>query len=170
VGQRLRGDARPVVLDLHADRAVGPVRPHGEDPGAVHGVDRVVDEVRPHLVELAGVGLDARQALVVLPDDADPALELVVEDDQCVVQALAHVHVLHRRLVHVGVGLEGLDQLDDAVGADGDLREQAVDEELQGEPLHDRGQGGSLVEGRRHLGEPVGAQAESHERRGQVAR
>ena len=46
-------------------------------PLAVHGVDRVVDQVRPDLVELAGVGLDPRHVGAVVADDGDAVAELV---------------------------------------------------------------------------------------------
>ena len=47
---------RPNSTTTHV--AVGPRSTSRSVPLTVHGVDRVVDEVRPHLVELAGVRLD----------------------------------------------------------------------------------------------------------------
>ncbi len=35
-------------------------RAHGQRTGAVHGGDRVVDQVRPDLIELGGIGGDLR--------------------------------------------------------------------------------------------------------------
>ena len=58
-----RGDAEPGVGDREADRAVA-VRDRERDRPALGRVlDRVVDEVDEHLVELAGVGDDARDPL-----------------------------------------------------------------------------------------------------------
>ena len=44
---------------------------HGERARAVHRRDRVVDQVRPHLVQLGGVGRDRRQRPVVVLDHRD---------------------------------------------------------------------------------------------------
>src|SRR5690606_31260508 len=55
-------DARPGVADLdeHA-LVVDAAGAHGEGAAAAHGVDRVVDDVGPDLVELGRVGRDLRQ-------------------------------------------------------------------------------------------------------------
>ena len=58
----VRGNARPVVDDPHDDLALDSGGLDA-DVSAGRGVDGVVEEVRPHLVELAAVALDCRQML-----------------------------------------------------------------------------------------------------------
>src|SRR5512145_2480166 len=66
VGGDLLGHTVAGIPDLDDDGAVIGVRPDRERPLALHGVDRVVDEVGPHLVELAGRGLDKGYVVGVL--------------------------------------------------------------------------------------------------------
>ena len=94
---------------------------------AVHGVRRVVDQVGPHLVELRPVGLDLRQVRRVVPRHVDPGAQLGTQDDQRVVQALAHVDALHRRLVEVGVALHRAHDLADPLAGHGHLAQQRFD-------------------------------------------
>ncbi|HQR28632.1 MAG TPA: AMP-binding protein, partial [Nocardioides sp.] len=61
--------------------AVGAGR-HGEHAPAGHRVDRVVDEVGPHLVQLTGHRLDARQRGRVVLLDPDAGAQLVRHDRQ----------------------------------------------------------------------------------------
>ena len=60
-------------------------------PGAVHRVDGVVDQVGPHLVELAGVRLDRRHVGAVVAHHRDAVAELVAEHHQRALEALGHV-------------------------------------------------------------------------------
>jgi hypothetical protein len=48
-------DPGPVALDLDDDHGVVAVGPHDDRPVAVDGVDGIVDEVAPDLVQLARV-------------------------------------------------------------------------------------------------------------------
>ena len=95
-------------------------------PVAVHRVERVVDQVGPHLVELAGVGRDLRQRAVVLLDHRDAGGDLGAEHDQRRVEPGVQVGRLVRRPVHLRVLLGGVDQRRDAVGAVGDLAQQRL--------------------------------------------
>ena len=81
-------------------------------------------QVGPHLVELAGVGLDARQVGVVLADDLDPLLRLVVEHHQRALEPLDDVDRLEGRAVHLGVGPHRVDELGDPAGGLAQLAEQ----------------------------------------------
>ena len=98
-------DPGPVVHDLHLDVPPGRPRAQLDRALAAHGVDRVVDQVRPDLVELARVRLDARQIGREVAPMLTPALQLVPEDDQRVLQPLAHVDLLHGSAVEVRVAL-----------------------------------------------------------------
>src|SRR5208337_4522002 len=113
-GRHLRRHARAGVADLDDDVvAFGPGR-QPERARAGHGVDGVVDEVGPYLVQLAGVCLDPRDVCAVVTHDRDTVAELVPEHQQGALNAVGHVNVLHRRAVHLRVGLDGGDQLGNA--------------------------------------------------------
>ena len=74
--------ARPGIADLdHEHVGFGSGR-DAQGPGALHGVDRVVDQVRPDLVELARDRLDAGQVGFVVAHHDDVVAQLVREHDQ----------------------------------------------------------------------------------------
>ena len=111
----LRRDARAVVLDFDADE-VARARCPERHPFRCDR-KRVVDEVRPDLVELGRVRLDPRQRAVVLADDLDPALgDLVGEDRERALEAVVDVDLLTLRLVEIRVLPHRLDELRDALG------------------------------------------------------
>ena len=73
--------------------------------------DRVVEQVRPDLVELGAAHRQLRQRLVVVALDLDlRVLELVAEHDQRALEALVDVGADDVAAVHVGVGLDRLDE------------------------------------------------------------
>ena len=74
-GCRSAGMPRPVVADLHADALAlaGAVRSVMRPAGRPTRVDRVVDQVRPDLVQLGPRRLDGRQVGVEVADDLDAA-------------------------------------------------------------------------------------------------
>src|SRR5512142_2345889 len=57
----LRRHARPIVADLDHDIGVVRARADADLPGSAQGVDRVIQDVRPDLVELAPECLDLGQ-------------------------------------------------------------------------------------------------------------
>ena len=74
-------------------------------------VDRVVEQVGPHLVELRAAHGELRQRAVVVAHDLDRrVLELVAEHDERGLQALVEVDLDELAAVHVGVGLDGADE------------------------------------------------------------
>ena len=86
-------------------------------PVLAERADRVVEQVRPDLVELGAAHGQLRQRLVVVALDLDlRVLELVAEHDQRALQALVHVGDDDVAAVHVGVGLDRLDEVAHAVG------------------------------------------------------
>src|SRR5262249_39754414 len=76
----LRRNARAAVGDPYFHGVAEAAGAHFEHALAVHGLDRVVDDVRPDLVQLPAECLDAGQVGFDLEDDVDAVLELVAED------------------------------------------------------------------------------------------
>src|SRR5271156_2642666 len=89
----------------------------GEAQGShiVHAFKGIFDQGGPDLVELAAVGADGRQVRVEFEFHGD-VLEPGVEHDQRVFKGLREINVLNGRLVHVGVVLDGADEVEDADG------------------------------------------------------
>jgi hypothetical protein len=130
---------------------------------AAHGVDGVVDQVGPDLVELAGEGEDVRQRAVVVAHHLDAVVQLVAEHGERGVEAVVHVEGLQRGPVHLRVLLGRGQQVGDAGGCLADLVQQAVG--LQGP--HGVGEPVPHVRGRDGLGqalEPLIADAGGHQR------
>ena len=76
-------------LDQHAIAVAG--RADRQGPFAAHGVDGVVDDVGPHLVQLAAPGADLGEGAVVVTDDRHALLELVGQDHQRALEAVVDV-------------------------------------------------------------------------------
>ena len=60
----------------------------------VHGVNRIVNQVRPYLIELASLSQDTRQLGIVVPDDLDASAELVPEDHQGLLDPFMNIDLL----------------------------------------------------------------------------
>ena len=131
----LFGNAGTVVLDLDHHPGFGGFRPYDQPPVGDfgHGVDGVVDQVGPYLVQFAPERLDPRQIAFVFPVHVD-AFGLVFEQHQGVVEPHRHVDVLHGSLIEVGVRLERLDDRRHSAGSlfdlidEGELSLGGVDE------------------------------------------
>ena len=120
-------DAGAGVADLDQHLPVGVRRgPHGQRAGAAHRVHRVVDQVRPDLVQLGGEGRDPGQAAVVVLDHGDAVADLARQHHQRAVQQLVHVDHLVRGPVQLGVLLGRADQGGDPVGRVLDLVDQQL--------------------------------------------
>ena len=159
------GPSSQISTTTSASRANARIR---ISPLSVHGVDRVVQDVRPDLVELAPERLDLRQVRLVVADDGDPGLELRAQDHQRVVQPGADVHALHRGLVHERVLLDRLDDLGDAPGTGRDLVHERVDRAAGGDPGDDAAE--RVARERRLDALEVGAiPPATDERRGELA-
>ena len=137
--ERALGDlgrhARPGVGDLHDDAGVVGARAHGQHALPVHRVDGVVDEVGPHLVELADVRLDRRHARGVLAPHLDPVAELVRQHGDGAVETLGHVGGLQGATVHLRVDLDRRHELGDPSRRLPHLAEQTADGDGAGHPL-----------------------------------
>lgn len=67
----VRRNAGAIVADFH-DGAIQLVkRANPELAFAVHGVNGIINEIGPHLIELAAVGTDARELRIVIADHCD---------------------------------------------------------------------------------------------------
>src|SRR5215211_396582 len=123
----LWGYPRSVVDDVDRNDVVLGVGAQSKFSVAINGVDRVVDEVGPHLIELGSVGLYWRHIVGVIALDAYIRIELWTQEHQGVLQALDHIDALDRRLIQIRIRLDGLDDLRHGFGALSHLLEQAVD-------------------------------------------
>src|SRR6266511_1728897 len=99
---------------------------HRELAVPAHRVGRIVDEVRPDLVQLSGKSRDPRQAAVVVTDDLDVVAELVTEHRQRGIEPFVHVERLERGSVHLRVLLGRGEKPGDAPGGIRVLVEHAV--------------------------------------------
>src|SRR5215211_2023136 len=113
----LRGYPRSVVDDLDHNNAVRTVGAQDEFSVALYGVDRVIYEVGPHLIELGSVGLYRRHIVGVISLDAYIRIELWTQEHQGILQALDHIDALDRRLIQIRIRLDGLDDLRHGFGA-----------------------------------------------------
>ena len=113
-----------------------------------------VEQVRPHLVELGAAHGQPRQRPVVVAHDLDRGvLEPVAEHDQRRLEPLVEVDVDERAAIHVGVGLDGADEIGHAPRRLLQLRGEAARRERRGHPA-ERGVGRGPGE-RRDALEPV---------------
>ena len=83
----------------------------------MHRVDRIINNVGPDLVEFAPERIHQKRNPLVIALHHHALFQLVIQDGQGDFQALHDVHVLRRRLVHVGVFLDRVDQVRNARGA-----------------------------------------------------
>ena len=115
-------------------------RGHLDPTGVRNGIERVVDQVRPDLVELADEAADAREVGFDVDGDGDrfrPRLRL--EHGDGVAQARRQVHGLgHRGLVHVRESLDGRDQAGDPRRGLLNLRGDPANRASGGRPPEDR--------------------------------
>ena len=136
----------PVVPDLDEGHLAAGARGEAQRAAVFHGIEGVFDQGGPDLVELAAVGADGGQVGVEVALDGD-VLEARVEHGQGGLERLGEIDVLNGRLVHVGVVLDGADQVEDADGGVDDGLGHALDAEGAGEGGEGDGQdfGGGVV-------------------------
>src|SRR5580704_15559627 len=112
--QRFGGDAGAVVGNFDEDEIVFAGGADRELAIALHGVGGVVDEIGPDLIEFTAAGHDFGKIAGVFADDLDAALEFVIHDGKSRFEAALDVDLLHGALIHVGVFLDGFDEVGDA--------------------------------------------------------
>ena len=129
-----------VVDHAHHDALPLAVRGHLDATGVGNGIEGVVDQVRPDLVELADEAANAREVGLHVHGDGDrlrPRLRL--EHGDRVAQARRQVHRLgHRGLVHVRESLDGHDQAGDPHRGFLNLRGDPANRTSGGRPPEDR--------------------------------
>ena len=150
-GGRDAGAVVPYFDESHLRAETGGELEDGIGGGGLHRVERVFDESGPDLVELAAVGADGRECGVEV--ELDPGVfEARVEHDEGVFERLGEIDVLDGRLVHVGVVLDGADEVEDAHGGVDDGLGHALDAEGAGDGGKGYGEdlgaheGGKLIE------------------------
>src|SRR3990172_2708433 len=111
---------------------------------AVHGIDGVVDDIGPDLIQLTGVGFDFGKVSRVFTFDPDTAFDLVRQDHQGILQALTQVDVLDRSLVQIGIVLDRSHDRRYAFQAHAGIPHQPVDVRSDGEPTDDDWELGGL--------------------------
>ena len=119
----VRGNAGTVIHDFNDQLIVLAAGADANFAGAMDRVDGVVNEIGPNLIEFAAVSHDARDGAIERPAERH-VFQFVAQHCQGALDAFMDVHLLHRRLAHVRVGLHGFDQFGDASGALLDLAEQ----------------------------------------------
>src|SRR5713101_6126083 len=79
-----------------------------EDPAAsVQGIDGVINQICPHLIQLRPIRLNSWQALVILADDLDSWAQLVPKHQKRFFDAFVHIDLLLWSSVHVRVLFDG---------------------------------------------------------------
>ena len=110
---------------------------HASFGGGIHGI---VDQIGPNLVHFAGMNTHHRHVFRKFLDDLDAFfLKLVLEHDHGAANAFVQIGRLHvLALVHVGVGLDRVDQSANAVGRLADFLHQALQAQGAFNPPHHR--------------------------------
>src|SRR5579872_104172 len=96
-------NAVAVVSNLNYNAAVIAIGPDSKFTIAAHGINRVVDEVGPDLIEFTAERIHQQRNRLVIAMHSHAMLKLVVENRQGCFEALHDVDILHWRLVHEGV-------------------------------------------------------------------
>src|SRR5260221_11886401 len=78
--------SRTVIADFHDRARIVAIGSDAKFALSMHGVDGVVDDVRPDLVEFAAKGIHAKQLGRIVAHDGDTVLQLVIQDRCCGLQ------------------------------------------------------------------------------------
>ncbi len=128
------GDAGTVVADFYDHASVFAVGADAKLAFTVHRVDGVIDEVGPDLVEFAAKGIHEQGNALIIALHHNSFFQLVIQNGERGLETLYDVNILHRGLVHVGVFLDGADQVRYARGAALDFVEKAGDLDRGSDP------------------------------------
>ncbi len=135
-----RRNAGSIVRDFHHDTFVLPARFDFQFPFALHRVNRIIDDVRPHLIQLAPVRFDARQSRVVRADHGNAGFEFASQNDECVFQPFVHIDVLNRCLVKKRVRFHRFDDFRNPFRALVHFVEQRINRTADAQPTQDDGE------------------------------
>ena len=111
VGLYLGGNPGAIVSNLNHNATVLAISANSKLALSAHGVDGIVDDVGPDLVELAAKRIHEKRNALVVALHRHSLFQLVIQDRKRGFQALYYIDVLDRRLVHVGVFLDRTDQI-----------------------------------------------------------
>src|SRR5210317_2120234 len=111
-----RSDSRTAVLYFDNDPWILPLCSDNNGASPPHGINRIINKVRPNLVQLTRVGFDHREVFGILANNLNALFQFAAQNNECVIQFLTKINRLHWSLVHVGVGLERFHQGDYPVG------------------------------------------------------
>ena len=98
------------------------------------GVERIFDQGGPHLVQFAAIGVDAGQIGLIVALDFDIG-HARLEHLQGGVEAGGHIDFEDGGAVHAGVGLDGVDEVEDAGGRVSQGLHRAGGAEIAGKEL-----------------------------------
>jgi hypothetical protein len=126
-GLNILGNPWPIICNLHHHRGIVLARPQDKLTPALHGIDGVVNDVGPDLIQLAAISLDTGQIFGILPAHGNPGFQFGVQNNQGVFQVLFYIYGLYGGLVHVSISFERFDNRGNAIGPQIDLGKQTVD-------------------------------------------
>src|SRR5258708_14191102 len=113
VGLHLGRNSWSVIANLNYNATVVAVGSNSQLSFSAHGIDGIVDDVGPHLVEFAPERIHQQRYPLVVALYSHSLLQFMVENRERSFQALHDIDALDRGLVHVGVFLYRTDQIGD---------------------------------------------------------
>src|SRR5579859_1968540 len=102
------GNPRSIVRNLDQDVLILTGSTNPNRPAALKGIDGIINQIRPDLIELAAIDHNTWQTPVIVTLHSNATFELERHDVQRVFQASMDVDILARRLIHVGIGFDRL--------------------------------------------------------------
>ena len=100
-----------IVRDFDKHGIVFSPRADAERAAALHGVDSVIYEIGPDLIQFAANGHDLGKVGSIIADDGDAPLELVIHDGEGGLEAVLEIDFLEGALIHKGIFLNGFDEI-----------------------------------------------------------
>src|ERR1700693_4621340 len=106
VGLNFRGNSWTVVADLDHNTIVLAKGSHAQLAFTPHGVNGVIDDGGPHLIEFAAERIHEARSFLIIPLHSLAAFEFVIQDGQRRLEGFYDIDVLDGRLIHEGVFLD----------------------------------------------------------------
>src|SRR5580658_180547 len=128
-----RRDARSVIANFDQQAVQLARRADPQLALALHGVDGVVDQVSPDLVQLTAARANLGQGAVEIQLRHDAVFHAVPQHQQRAFETLMDVHLLLGSLVHITVLFNRAHQLGDAAAGVFDFTQKAADGERSGD-------------------------------------
>src|ERR1700730_2211225 len=111
---RFRQNPGTVIADLNHNAIVLAIGSNSKLAVATHRVNGIVNDVGPNLIQLAPERIHEKRNALVVPVYDHPAFELVVQNCKRRFKTFHDIDVLQGGLIHVGVFLDGTDQICDS--------------------------------------------------------